>query len=607
MLGGLLAVAAPNAADRIPLPGESRPVTARLDEARQRLAEKKFAEAVALLSGVIESSPNDLADAGSGRAVSARRLAQTILASAEPAALALYRQRIAAQAQRWLDAEEYHRLVDEAFCTPQAAVALDRLGDLAFSRGRLDEAEQWWRLLAPPVRTELSYPDPTPATAARVRAKQLLVQLHRGDAYWPAALAAYRQSYPDAQGTLARKTGKYADILARRADELRGARPDAEDWPTFGGTDGRGARAPASTDLAAALARLCRGGPTWRFDLSHRRRAVGALPVLPDQTPLDAARRMAFHPILVGHLALVADGQHVTAYDLDSGLASDWFDAAGKVTGFRPRPTLPTAADLRHTLTVAEDGVFARLGAQTVRDVRPSGEDLPLNADRGESILVSLALKPGPGGERLRWLVRASDPVHKEYAVFEGAQAVVDGRVFVAATRFVGEKAVTAIHCYPAHPEEAVVPLLWKTDVCESSDLLPASAGESGRTRHHLLTVASSIVAYCSHSGAVVAVDARTGRRAWAVRYPRRDGPEPLDEPELRDLTPCLFAGRSALRCAQRLRPSLLPRSGHGCGCLAARRTRRPEPAWRRCGPAHLHNLEQTARGPFGRRRTTRR
>src|SRR5262249_24124958 len=90
-------------------------------------------------------------------------------------------------------------------------------------------------------------------------------------------------------------------------------------------------------------------------------------------------------------------------------------------------------------------------------------------------------------------------------------------------------------------------PLLWKVDVCSTRELLPASAPEAAhkrRARHHLLTAAGPRVVYCSHSGAVVALDARTGARAWALRYPRRELEEPDDDPGYRDLAPPLFDGR---------------------------------------------------------------
>ena len=94
---------------------------------------------------------------------------------------------------------------------------------------------------------------------------------------------------------------------------------------------------------------------------------------------------------------------------------------------------------------------------------------------------------------------------------------MVAGRVYIAATRFVGDKVVTAIHCYPAHPEDTAAPLLWKTDVCETRELLPAgdAAVKRQRTRHHLLTMTGSTVVYCSHSGVGrCGLDPRTGRRA---------------------------------------------------------------------------------------------
>ncbi len=60
--------------------------------------------------------------------------------------------------------------------------------------------------------------------------------------------------------------------------------------------------------------------------------------------------------------------------------------------------------------------------------------------------------------------------------------------------------------------------------------------------RHHLLTLAASQVVYCSHAGAVVALDALTGKRAWAVRYPSRRPKTADGDPGPRDLAPCVYA-----------------------------------------------------------------
>ena len=304
---------------------------------------------------------------------------------------------------------------------------------------------------------------------------------------------------------------------------------------------------PAPPKLLERLSQLCRGGTTWRFDLEERKRQVGAFPPPKRSEIVTAARQLAFHPVVAGGQAIVADARFVTAYDLRTGKVSEWYDA--KNAGIEPNLTLPAPPDLRYSLTVADDCLFVRMGSQSIRDVRASPRRIgrpgaPMQ-DNTESILVCLGLTPGKDGDRRRWMVRAIDPGRKEYAVFEGSPLVADGRVYIAATRFEGDKVVTAIHCYPAHPEDSAPPLLWRTDVCETRELLPAGAGkepERLRFRHHLLTLAGTRIAYCSHSGAVVAVDARTGNREWAVKYPRRDVSEPEDDPMLRDLAPCLFA-----------------------------------------------------------------
>ena len=42
-----------------------------------------------------------------------------------------------------------------------------------------------------------------------------------------------------------------------------------------------------------------------------------------------------------------------------------------------------------------------------------------------------------------------------------------------------------------------------------------------GAPRHELLTLAGRHIVFCSNTGAVIALDAATGRRAWGFRYPR--------------------------------------------------------------------------------------
>lgn len=227
---------------------------------------------------------------------------------------------------------------------------------------------------------------------------------------------------------------------------------------------------------------------------------------------------------------LVCDARFVTAFDIATGKRQRWCDVSHFPGAVVPDPKVPPPADLRYTLTVADDCVLARLG---VRDLRPDRNAREV-ASAGGSFLVCLNRRPDDKGNRLRWRV---SPAAAGNAAFEGTAVAGGGRAYIAATRFEEGRAVTAIHCYPLDARE-VAPLRWKQDVCTTREL---ASGEV-RSRHHLLTLAGPHVVYCSHSGVIMALDRETGRRTWAVRY--RRGRSPGEERPLtpRDLNPCVFA-----------------------------------------------------------------
>src|SRR5262249_10786196 len=81
----------------------------------------------------------------------------------------------------------------------------------------------------------------------------------------------------------------------------------------------------------------------------------------------------------------------------------------------------------------------------------------------------------------------------------------------------------------PEHPA-------WVEDVCDS----PLPLGGEGRARQELLTLAGRNVVFCSNSGAVVALDSLTGKRAWGFRYPRSRKAEANRSP---DPAPAVFSG----------------------------------------------------------------
>src|SRR5262249_41221341 len=142
---------------------------------------------------------------------------------------------------------------------------------------------------------------------------------------------------------------------------------------------------------------------------------------------------------------------------------------------------------------------------------------------------------------RFRWQIRSrlvdTDPV----ALFEGAPVVRDGRLYVAKMHFEGRQAITCVECYDADaPDARAEPpsLRWKQDLW---GIELSGTPDTARHRHDLLTVAGPNLVYCTHSGAIITLDAATGKRQWAYRYPPSATPA-QDALLPRDLAPCVYS-----------------------------------------------------------------
>ena len=552
------------AADPALLPGESRTTAARLVEAGKKIDDKKYTEAIDDLQAILETAGNDLVPLTPEHCVQARLLCHRELARLPAEALRDYRARVEPQAKKWLDEATpardtrlLRRLVDEAFCTRAGETAIDLLGDLAFERGRFDEAGMWWRLLAPPLDAKkekrafapLVYPD-VQGDKARLYAKQIVARIFAGALEEAAQeLKAFHRDYPNAEGALAGRKGKYADLLQ---DLLKNPPPELDKtWTTYGGDATRGLVLPAPPGWLERLSQTVKEGPTWRFDLAARK-PLDESPPPPGTglSPSMRARALAFAPLISGHYAIVSDARYVTLYDLrtgervydrSGGKKEEWFDLAEEVGAMAPpNLKLPTEkTDLRYTMTVAGDCLYVRLGAQAI--FLPDEKEVDRDK-KTASFLACLSLDPAtPRDKRVRWCTRPvvfpNRPVLAQSdAIFEGAPVVHNGLLYAAVTWFEGDHTVTAIQCFPAGTE-TLPPKRWQQIVCETHELKP----KEERSRQHLLTVAGPNVVYCSHSGAIVAVDALTGKTAWAVRYPSQPATN-ADQPSLRDLTPCVYA-----------------------------------------------------------------
>jgi outer membrane protein assembly factor BamB/tetratricopeptide (TPR) repeat protein len=555
----------------VAVPGETKATASRLAEADRLFVAKKWSEGLDELQAVLDTAGDDLVPVDATQSVRARRLVHERIARLPPEGLQQYRKRADVRARRLLDqgattrdAATLRKVAEEWFCSRPGERALELLGDLAFERGRFAEAETWWQLLVPAADAAKSpgrfaYPDPQ-GDVARVRAKQLMALHFQGhdERRRDHRLAAFVARHGAEEGVLGGRYGKYVDFLrdlfARPAFDHDGQ----PEWSTFGGDGSRGAVQPTSARLLDRLGVLCRESPAWRINLPTFRllddevNAPGAV-----LSRADYARSLAFHPLIVGGRLFVADAVRVTAFDLrrTGSPGVNLYDL-----GFSaPRLQL----DQRHTLTVADGCLYARLGQPQVDEKAAAATGG--NAKAFENRIVSIRLEPAPGESAVRWVERGlsgANSRRRGRVIFEGAPVVREGLVYVAATRFETDRRVTAVHCYAAEPataangDEPPEPVLrWHTDVCEERE-----PGAAPRYRHRLLTLAGPLVISCGQNGVVVALDAATGHPAWASHVKAR----PLTyeaKPPLTDLAPCVYAdGR------------VYAAPGEGCGlvCLDA-------------------------------------
>ncbi len=147
---------------------------------------------------------------------------------------------------------------------------------------------------------------------------------------------------------------------------------------------------------------------------------------------------------------------------------------------------VPSRSDARYSVTIVDDKLYARLGAQPMR---PAVEvNKPQEMD---SAIVCLALDRNADGAiklRFRWQFRARLLDSEPPALFEGAPVVRDGRLLVARTRFEGRRAISSMECYDAdapNGRDEPPPIRWKQDLWAAE-----GATDPVRHRHDLLTLA---------------------------------------------------------------------------------------------------------------------
>lgn len=516
-LAALMLVAAtvqgqpPPPAEPAALRGESPQTRKRLAEAEQKLLGGKPAEAVDDLQRILDEAGDDLISVDGKRHRPARWVAHQILAKLPPDALKAYQDRVNEPARKLLEEGQRDRdprplwqLLDRYFVSRPARDGLLLLGDLLFERGEFRAAEQLWRRLLPETGPDVPYPTP-PADPAAVRARIVLATIFQGELKRARSdLAAFKAQFPNASGPFAGKTGPYADALQALLDHPPRPPSDAtagNTWPTFGGGPGRTGRVAGAIPSHWRMMR-----PTWT---AHIPVDVGAR----SGVASPAVRPPFGHPVIVNGRVYLSDGYRLMSFDLRTGKETAIFTL--------PNPTgLSANPDGCSSLSVAGGRLYARLDVPPPARARNTPKPEVKGGD--ETVIACYAPPKSPGrfAPPLRELWRVAPPAAdgKGPVAWCGPPLVAGGRMWAALARLEGGRVVHAIACFdPADADKAPDRPAWVADVCDSP--LPPGAGL--RSQQELLTLAGRNVVLSSNNGAVVAVDAVTGRRAWGFQYPR--------------------------------------------------------------------------------------
>ena len=507
LLAAQVAFAQPGTApppDLASLRGDSTQTRKRLAEAEQKLIAGKAADAADDLQRLLDESGDDLVTLDGKQYRPARWVAHSLFARLPADVLKAYQDRIDQPAKKLLDQAKRDRdprplwqLLDRYFVSRPADEGLLLLGDLLFERGEFRTAENTWRRLLPHAEAggDLVYPG-SKADPAIVRARVALAVIFQNDLNRSKAeVAAFKQKYPAATGTLAGKTGPLAQTLEAFLAAPPKLPPDptgGNAWVTYGGAPDRAGRVPSGIPNAWP------SRPTWKTALPEPPvPRVGAM--------LPPVRPPFGHPIIMGDEVFVSDGLRVFGFDMRTG---------EETRAYRPVLNLPQNARLHDpsfTLTAANGVLYARMGACSVRPPEARNGTLAK-----ESVLACLSTTVA-GRLRELWTIPPPED-DKTPAAWEGAPLVSGRRLWAVYAKFEGGRIIHTAVCYdPADTDKAPGRPAWTAELCDS----PQPVAGTMTARQELLTLAGRHLVFCSNSGAVIAVDALTGKRSWGFRYPR--------------------------------------------------------------------------------------
>ncbi|MFN9374853.1 MAG: PQQ-binding-like beta-propeller repeat protein [Planctomycetaceae bacterium] len=507
------------------LPLTNPQATRRYQAAEELLLAQRWKDALDQIEPLLNQPGTGLVDVGQGRQVGVEQAARMLLSGLPGEALERHRRRVDPLARRWWESAtevDLRRIVDRAFHSSFGDDALLKLGDLAWERGDPSEARAYWERLVPPfvgatrppgVPPVAYYPDPQLVGAA-VRARLVLSSAALGDRDRALReLATLRREFPEFEEQGLDVAGSSWKGLQKLVESGMGTTWSGIDsWSTLGGSAQRGQVAgPVSLPT----------GMRWELELTPtivdfqdpraNRAFEDRFQMPPPQLgrPNSRVAVLATFPVIHQQGVFFCDDRQIWGFDLAGtgrgqplwGNSPVLFSLEERrdLRGPRARIGLPA-----HTLTIADDRLFARLG----ESVATSGPGGPGSVP---STLVCLDLQRE--GE-LTWQVTA-DQVADEVGdwIFCGAPLADNGQLWVVLKKLVPQP-VLNVACL----EPTTGKLLWNRRILQSSALF---GGDFDEQQGLLLSAADGRV-YCgTNQGSVIALEARRGTILWVTGYDR--------------------------------------------------------------------------------------
>lgn len=482
----------------------------KLNTVREYFDAGQWEPAIDMLRQIYTEDAQALLAVEPGRYLSVPRYGNLLMASLPAEGLKACRLRLDPQARRWFEQAvasrqeaPLQRIVKQAYVSSVTDDALNLLAEWAWERGDVAAARGYWEQLIPITRNDqrtqllLRYPDselPRETTLARL----VLCSIAEADSRRAKLeIEAFAKQFPKAEGTLAGKRGKLAEILVGIASE-------AADWETantltqvttFGVNAERNRVLPNTAEVNAVA---------WSVPLSPPPTfAFGKPTMLRSRGPL------CFVPVVWRNVVFVNDADRILAWNVDTGQpawpADEGSDAAiypAIPADTPPEPTRPIVGQPWFTLTIHEDRLYARMGSpitgRAVSELSDLASDLVCLDLKQEGLLLWKLSAAELDGEQRGWR-------------FEGTPIVSGDRLYVALRRNHPQTQLN-IACLDA----ATGRLVWNRNVCNASTSFGA---ERNVASHLLLTLGGNSLFLSTDVGAIAALDCDDGAPQWILTY----------------------------------------------------------------------------------------